>query len=228
MADTSLKQLAKAYATGEITKYDYRQQRSTVIDEITGYSDIVEETETDTSPLTVPFAAASEQTPNTPQNTPPQKAEFTDGDISFDFDLDPLEEDQPQNISQGLRLIFIITVLTFIVFAFILLYPQPSPDTTTTPVSDSALTADPRQLVESFVNKTEWAQSDIAEFLINWLSLSEQQQNKAQQEVWFQRLVDTLRKRQIEQKALADLGTAEAQQKETQIKLLAESLDIYL
>jgi len=232
MADTSLKKLAKAYAIGEITKYDYRQQRSTVIDELTGYKGSTE----DSSPHTIPFIPPADQEHeqqhdqkhDVKQKVGPGNTGFADNnDISLDFNFDIPEEHQEYQSSSGFRLIFIISALTVLVLMVLFIYPQPSPETPAT-VENAALTPDPRRLVETFVNKQEWAQSDIAEFLINWLRLSDQQKQAAQQEVWFQSLVDSLRKRQIELKALADLGTPDAQQKETQIKLLAESLDVYL
>ncbi|NOZ53868.1 MAG: hypothetical protein GXP08_12170 [Gammaproteobacteria bacterium] len=214
MGNSGLKKLAKAYAIGEITKYDYRQQRSDIIDEITDYSGPIEEA----SPRTLPFKTSANQEENAAKDN---------YDTAFNNNANHPGNVGKHKPSSGFRLIFVFSALTLAVFIFFKTNTEFFPENPATEISPT-FEPDPQQLVENFVNKNEWNQNDIAEFLINWARLSDVQKQRAQQAVWFQNLVDSLRKRQMEQKALADIGANDAQQKEIQIRLLAESLDIYL
>lgn len=206
MSNKGLKNLFNQYSSGIISTEEYRIRRTQIIDEITG-----------------------EITVRNNEFSPPTNPQFQARDVEADTvatKVKPL----PKSVIAGIAFVFIIVIVAVSIFS----------NTTTEPhnnnISKSDNTTDSQsneqdsshnnvqQLVQNFIDIDQWQISDIDKFMHQWKNISNEGRGYAYTTSWFRNLRDTVSRRIVEQRALADIGDNNAAELEKRLQILNDEL----
>lgn len=201
MGNETLKKLAQDYAIGQIDRYNYRQQRALLIDEITGY-----------------------QNPDQNNSAP------THLEIDNSQQLANTSETSRSSFNSKVIIIAAL-VVAIIVAAIVLRKKDDNIDDNNDKQANTTSQLIPHNaesLVNTFINYDDWTSERISQFVAGWQRLTDLQKQEAKQASWFQGLIDMMKKRLSEYQKVAKTGSHDAQQKAQGIKNLSVLLGIRL
>ena len=210
MSQMTLRQLARAYARGELSKDSYRQQRANLVEGILK-GDIPPQENAFLAPLrhradedtydSVNGGAASGQNHTAiPENGSALTAQADDaGTVK----------------KPGLPLVAGISGLGFIVVVVFALYLTSSADNgtatyggdTSTMTQGNETTMDGRELIAAFLQKNSWTDESLAAFVDEWTALSEDQRQTATGSVELGQMTNAIYKQLLAEQALSGLST---------------------
>jgi len=201
MGNETLKKLAHDYAIGQIDRYNYRQQRARLIDEITGYNDPVQNN-----------SAASQS-----ENNSDQQIADNSGFLTSSFNAKVV--------------LITAVLVAIVIAVIVLSNNDDNNDDNNAKQANTTSQLTPRNaqsLVSNFISYDDWTSERISQFVAGWQRLTDLQKLEAQQASWFQGLIETMKKRLLEYHNTAKTGSDEAQQKAQSIRNLADLLGIHL
>lgn len=87
---------------------------------------------------------------------------------------------------------------------------KPSPESLPVSTTVSTLQASPAQtLIQGFLHKNKWSESDLKEFMQQWHTLSSEDQGRAKSTIEIGQLTNAITKQVLEERALSGLGNAD-------------------
>ena len=203
MSNKGLKNLFSQYSSGIISTEEYRIRRTQIIDEITGEITV---RNNEFSPPTNPQYQAR----HVEENTVSKKAK-------------PL----PKSVIAGIVFVVIVAVAIFL---------NSTREAQNNNISKSDITTDSQsiqqdsshnnvqQLVQNFIDIEQWQIADIDNFMRQWKNISNEGLAFAYTTTWFRNLRDTVNRRIVEQRALADIGDNNAAELEKRLQALNDEL----
>jgi formylglycine-generating enzyme required for sulfatase activity len=174
-----LRVLVNDYYHGLITLESYREQRAELLDNIGQYVERAADTATTAINRTAPAEAE-------------------------------VAESGPPGKSRTPLLLGIAVVVAAAIAAFVMLSaPEGEPESASPEISGSARVSDPgTAIVEEFLNRNDWSKDNIANFLIAWNALQDEQRSQATQQRAYRRLTTSLHQRIREEAALSATPTS--------------------
>jgi hypothetical protein len=239
MSTQTLRELARDYAQGTISKDAYRKSRTELIQGIIAGNiavkdidyepplpptneledAITEGIKRDKTEMTPP-----KQTPK-PKITPPVKQNLA------------TQKDNKKS-SFIFILASVIIVLSLIVVV-ILFYPKPPESTTIkiSNVSDNSIKSGKatittnvsmvgESLIADFLSEKNWSKNSLDSFIESWLALAEKERDSAKQTKRMQRMNDSIYKQFLEAKALTSIDSEKARAKQQKLIEFASAIGI--
>lgn len=206
----TLRGLARAYATGQIEKDQYRQERAIYLqDVLSGKVSIPEKRTADpVSDLSDTFSQVTVKKDDDKNNARKPVA----------------SKSKKKPAAGGLltrqNMIFAGIILVVIIVSAVILIPKegsngvsPENSQTAGAMGQNSITDRPpsaaENLIASFIEQNTWTQGNLDTFLINWRSIAESQRTTARTSTEFSRLVNAIYKKLLEERALSRIGNAE-------------------
>lgn len=218
MTAKTLRELARAYAKGELARDDYRRSRSGLVGAILAGE--VEVRAIDFPPPLKPPggepADATEPRPRRTRQSEPPTTDTQPAPAAREPAPRPAAPATAGNTGSGIWLGAGVVLLLIIGGAVYLLTgskPAQAPDTTTaaaarpaaTPAANSEAKAG-RDLIGAFLDDRNWSAARMQAFKSDWSTLTPEQQGAALASVEAGRLVSAIHQRLLEEKALSGLG----------------------
>lgn len=201
MANKELQELVDAYHGGQLNRQDYRRLRRELVDRLVEQQTMALADE-ESSPATLPRHIAKGQ------NHPPPPSTAKRPGIA---------------IFVSIAAISVLIILGYIYFLHGVSGTNQSQVAMEMSDGGQATTAPPSWL-DNFSAAAEWNPSDIEEVLRHWRALDAAQRQQLRQTPQFHRLMDILSRHLAEQRALAELNNAQAQQQAARLQELRDRL----
>lgn len=233
MSTTTLRSLAKKYATGHIDKQQYRQSRRQLI-----HSIIDGDTKVEPIDFPPPLELDDESEMDTIQRDrteiiPPEKRKKSKPLPVIEDRSAVTQTSLPAGLIAGGSALVMILVIAVVMF-----YPKPPGGNTAGPLNttvnnNTVQTADNaeftkagEQLIAEFLDNKNWNEQSMQSFIDSWNELSMNEREAAANTKRMQRLSSTIYKQFMEARALASIDANQAVAKQTQLIQFANILGI--
>ena len=240
MSTQTLRELAKDYAKGSISRDVYRKSRTELVQGIIA-GDIVVKTIDYEAPLIKPPSEiedaitegiSREKTQITsPQQIPkPKKAPPVKQSVAA--------KKKPPFIFISVSAVIVLSLITVVV----LFYPKPPEsasskaanvsentirqNNTTTPTIAANKSVLGESLIADFLNEKNWNEDSLNKFIESWSALTQEERDSAKQTKRMQRMNDSIYKQFLEGKALASIDSEKALMKQQKLIDFARALGL--
>jgi len=238
MSMQTLRDLAKSYAKGAISKDKYRQSRTELIRGIIEGNIAVKAIDYE-----APLKAPSDMEEAITQGIKRDKTEITSPQRQADKRkrVPPVEQkSETKKTQEKSSLVFILVsaviVLSLIVTVF-LFYPKPPESktiktTASTSKNESLATATMNKngsgesLIANFLSEKNWGDDSLKIFLESWAGLNQEQRDSAKQSKRMKRMNDSIYKQFLEEKAFASIDSEVALVNQQKLIDFANTLEL--
>jgi hypothetical protein len=202
---TTLRGLAKAYATGILEKDKYRKDRTTFIEALLSGAVTLH-------PAESPVQAKMERTGEIPIDRVNQAA-LEDININITPEPGPLKTNLALIIGGVAALLVIVIIVMFATSGddsdTAAALPLPQSPVAAPPVMDTPRTA-AQNLIASFLAKNTWSEAAMEAFLAEWEVMPEPEKSSIGNTIELGQLANEIYKKLLEERALSGIGNPEA------------------
>ena len=221
---TTLRDLAKAYANGAMDQNSYRKSRSDFIQKVIDGD--IKLPVIDYPPPVLPAAdnpdevterkASRKASQKPPQKTSPEPVTAR-----------PADPDPPRKRSLFLFVSVAAIVLLIAVFVLIMKGGKDSPELQTANNTSLQAGSEAQKLIQSFLQKRSWTASSMNAFLTEWEAFADDEKAAVKNSVVFGQLTNAIYKKLMEEKALSGIGNQKKSlEKQTQLVHFAGAIGI--
>ena len=241
MSDKTLRQLAKGYATGILSKEEYRKFRTKLIQGIVEGSIAVKAIDY-APPLDLQAEEeiterASRGNTETTQIKPEQQPTSNNAKPTTPA---PAASDTQEKKSPVTFIAISAAIVTLLIIAVVLFYPKP-PQNQTQNVTQSATSEDKSSqlgqtnenvaskaetLLADFLTENNWSEESLSNFEIAWSNLTNEERNAVSDTKRMQRMNDSIYRQFLEEKALASIDSKKAIMGQRKLINFASSIGI--
>ena len=233
MTTQTLRGLARDYARGTIDKETYRKSRSALIKDIVDGQVTVKAIDY-LPPLASPADEITtrtierDRTEIRPQTKPAPK--------QASAKATPKPQPVPDKKLPWLFIGVSTTVVIILIITVVLFYPKPPNTTTQTIVQstnattlenyDSNVSSAGEDLIGNFLRQKNWNEESLDNFVSQWTALSAEERLSASQTKRMQRMMSSIYKQFLEEKALASIDSEQAISKQKKLIEFASAIGI--
>jgi hypothetical protein len=247
MSNKTLRELAKDYAKGAISKDKYRKSRTELIKGIIAGNIPVKDINYEG-----PLRPSSEMDDAITEGIERDRTEITSPDQVSKPKAVPKPIKQPvkqnastKNNKKQSSSVFILVstiIVLSLILAVILFYPKPpesspvkasdtaddtiatSNSTVTTAATNESIVGE--TLIASFLSEKNWGEENLNKFIESWSALTQEEKNSATQSKRMQRMKDSIYKQFLEGKALASIDSDKALTEQQKLIEFANAIGI--